>query len=195
MTIDRIPTARDVLSNRIPVPDGVKIQSLTTLEDSRGSLTEMFREEWGLGPRPLQWNVVRSEANVLRGVHAHRTHVDYLAMIMGEMVLCLHDLRPASPTYRLSRAASSAGSRPASGRCAGRRRAWVLLSPTGLPGIFGQRLFRRRRRVRLPLERVRTGSGVALPRPCSLGSGPRGRILRRDDLRARIVEPWRRALD
>jgi len=62
----------------------------------------MFRDEWALGPRPLQWNVVRSEANVLRGVHAHRTHVDYLAMVMGEMVLCLHDLRPDSPTHRLS---------------------------------------------------------------------------------------------
>jgi len=100
--MDYIPTARDVLSNRVILPEGVKLQSLKTLDDSRGSLTEIFRDEWGLGPRPLQWNVVRSEANVLRGVHAHRSHIDYLAMISGEMVLCLHDLRPSSPTHRRS---------------------------------------------------------------------------------------------
>jgi dTDP-4-dehydrorhamnose 3,5-epimerase len=46
--------------------------------------------------------MVRSHANVFRGVHVHRKHVDYLTIAMGEMVLGLHDLRPASPTYRAS---------------------------------------------------------------------------------------------
>src|SRR5258708_5575660 len=99
---ESIPTARFVLSNSNPLPHGVLLRPLTTHSDGRGNLTELFREEWGLGLRLVQWNLVRSEANVLRGVHIHRNHVDYLTMTMGEMVLGLHDLRPASPTYGLS---------------------------------------------------------------------------------------------
>jgi dTDP-4-dehydrorhamnose 3,5-epimerase len=100
--LETISTARFVVSNHNRLPEGVQLRSLTTREDSRGNLTELFREEWGLGPCPVQWNLVRSEVNVLRGVHVHRKHVDYLTMPLGEMVLGLHDLRPASSTHRLS---------------------------------------------------------------------------------------------
>jgi dTDP-4-dehydrorhamnose 3,5-epimerase len=103
MTIlQAIPTARFVLGNSSPLPEGVKLRPLTTREDRRGNLTELFREEWGLGQCPVQWNLVRSEANVLRGVHVHRKHIDYLTMPMGEIVLGLHDLRSTSSTHRLS---------------------------------------------------------------------------------------------
>lgn len=102
MMKDTVRSARLVIGNNLPVPDGVKIQPLNAHVDGRGSLTELFRDDWSLGPRALQWNMVRSKANVLRGVHAHRNHVDYLTMAVGELVLCLHDLRPASPTHRLS---------------------------------------------------------------------------------------------
>ena len=40
-----------------------------------------------------QWNMVRSRPNVLRGVHAHRQHIDYLTMVSGIMILGLQDLR------------------------------------------------------------------------------------------------------
>jgi dTDP-4-dehydrorhamnose 3,5-epimerase len=97
-----IPTARAVLSDNIPLPDGVKLHSLRPHSDDRGCFTELFRSEWRLGPDPVQWNMVRSAPNVLRGVHAHRRHVDFITMAAGEMVLCLHDLRPNSGTHRCS---------------------------------------------------------------------------------------------
>src|SRR5271154_4096863 len=105
--LDAIPIAKGVsagkpglLAERLP--DGLKLRALTAHLDSRGDFTELFRDEWELGLRPSQWNLVRSEANVLRGVHVHRKHVDYLTMAAGEMVLGLHDLRPGSPTFRRS---------------------------------------------------------------------------------------------
>src|SRR5258705_5913212 len=102
MTLHAIPTARAVSNDNIPVPFGFKLQARPTHLDERGGLTELFREEWDLGPKAHQWNMVRSHANVLRGVHVHREHVDYLAMTSGEMVLGLHYLRPDSRTHRLS---------------------------------------------------------------------------------------------
>lgn len=103
MTIDAIPTARSVLAEEITIPAGVALRALKTHADTRGTFTEVFREEWGLGAPALQWNIVQSRANVLRGVHAHRLHADYLTIAAGEMILGLHDLRPRSPTYRVSR--------------------------------------------------------------------------------------------
>jgi dTDP-4-dehydrorhamnose 3,5-epimerase len=58
-------------------------------------VTEAFRDEWGL-PRPVQWNLVHSEAGVLRGVHVHLRHHDYLVLAQGRMTLGLHDLRPGA---------------------------------------------------------------------------------------------------
>jgi dTDP-4-dehydrorhamnose 3,5-epimerase len=97
-----ISTARAVREEAVPLPQGVLLRALATHDDSRGNLTEIFREQWDMGARPLQWNLVRSEANVLRGVHAHRDHIDFLTMAAGEMILGLHDLRRNSPTRGLS---------------------------------------------------------------------------------------------
>jgi dTDP-4-dehydrorhamnose 3,5-epimerase len=43
---------------------------------------------------------VRSNGNVLRGVHIHPRHADYLLVLSGTMLLGLHDLRPADPLAR-----------------------------------------------------------------------------------------------
>ena len=66
---------------------------LRTHDDSRGNLTEIFREEWPGVPPIVQWNFVRSEANVLRGMHVHVTHVDYLIVLEGRILVGLCDLR------------------------------------------------------------------------------------------------------
>ena len=97
-----IPSAHTVANGGQCVPTGVALLPLQAHSDRRGTFMELFREEWGVGPRPVQWNVVRSEANVLRGVHAHVTHLDYLTMLQGHMVLGLKDLRPSSATHGLS---------------------------------------------------------------------------------------------
>jgi dTDP-4-dehydrorhamnose 3,5-epimerase len=80
------------------LPTGVRIDRLVAHEDSRGCLSEIFRAEWGVGIDPVQWNFVRSEPNVLRGVHVHPIHTDYLILVGGAMTMCLHDIRSGSPT-------------------------------------------------------------------------------------------------
>jgi dTDP-4-dehydrorhamnose 3,5-epimerase len=78
--------------------DGVVIQDLVAHSDQRGTLTELYREDWRRSPTPLQWNLVRTAANTLRGVHVHRGHDDYLIVLDGVMHLGLHDIRPNSST-------------------------------------------------------------------------------------------------
>ncbi len=85
------------------LPDGVRTQLLTPHADDRGIFTEIFREEWSTGCAAVQWNAVHSVAGVLRGVHVHATHHDYLVVLSGVMVLGLHDIRPSSPTRGCSR--------------------------------------------------------------------------------------------
>ena len=70
-------------------------------EDERGSVTELFRQSW-CGPEepaPVQWNLLRSAGNVLRGVHVHLTHFDNLVVLDGTMHLGLCDLRTDSPEF------------------------------------------------------------------------------------------------
>jgi len=81
---------------------GLKVAELNDHADERGAFRELFRESWALSEPPAQWNMVRSQPNVLRGVHAHHLHVDYLTVASGVMILGLHDLRRHSPTCGLS---------------------------------------------------------------------------------------------
>lgn len=84
------------------MPLGSVLRALEPHEDERGSFTELFRQEWGLGVEPIQWNAVRSEAGVLRGVHVHLRHSDYLTVPVGRATIGLRDLRPSSPTFGLT---------------------------------------------------------------------------------------------
>ena len=76
------------------LPEGVVLTALTPHADVRGVFTEIFRECWPTAVRPIQWNVVSSDAGVLRGVHVHVRHDDYLTVASGRLVLGLADLRP-----------------------------------------------------------------------------------------------------
>jgi len=78
--------------------DGVKLISLSPHRDKRGCFTEIFREEWNVGVKPIQWNCVASKQNVLRGVHVHLTHMDYWLIASGKALLGIADLRSGSPT-------------------------------------------------------------------------------------------------
>jgi dTDP-4-dehydrorhamnose 3,5-epimerase len=84
------------------LPDGVFLRRLEPHPDGRGTFTELFRSSWQLGFEPRQWNAVRSEANVLRGVHAHHRHSDYVTLVAGRALIGLHDLREHSPTRGLA---------------------------------------------------------------------------------------------
>lgn len=88
------------MTDRKPLPAGVVIRPLAPHADARGSLTEFYRESWKLGCKAAQWNLVISEANVLRGMHVHVRHNDHLVLIKGAMHLALYDMRPWSPTAK-----------------------------------------------------------------------------------------------
>jgi dTDP-4-dehydrorhamnose 3,5-epimerase len=83
------------------LPEGVLVRPLVEHRDPRGALSEVFRQEWATGMVPVQWSVTRSQAGVLRGVHLHPRHHDYLVVLEGHATAALRDLRPASPTSGL----------------------------------------------------------------------------------------------
>jgi dTDP-4-dehydrorhamnose 3,5-epimerase len=84
------------------LPTGVELHPLEPHGDARGVFTELFRASWDLEVVPVQWNAVRSEANVLRGLHAHARHWDYLTVVAGRATIGLYDLREDSPTVGLA---------------------------------------------------------------------------------------------
>ena len=80
------------------LPADVRLGPLTPHPDDRGTFIELFREEWDTGVRPVQWNAVHSEAGVLRGVHVHPRHDDYLIVVRGAAIIGVRDLREGSST-------------------------------------------------------------------------------------------------
>jgi dTDP-4-dehydrorhamnose 3,5-epimerase len=86
----------------LKLPAGCSLRRLTTHRDERGSFTELFRREWDTGADPVQWNVVGSAAGVLRGVHVHIRHDDYLTVPQGHATVGLRDLRRSSHTAGMS---------------------------------------------------------------------------------------------
>ena len=81
------------------LPHGVELVKLSTHTDDRGSFTELLRKNWLPSFEPTQTNYARSEENVLRGVHLHKSHSDFLIFVEGVAVVALRDLRKKSPTY------------------------------------------------------------------------------------------------
>ena len=85
------------------LPDGVKLMPLKMHQDDRGDFTEVYREEWmGVQEPMIQWNVVNTRANTIRGVHVHSDHVDYLICVSGHTSVGLADMRRGSPTEGLA---------------------------------------------------------------------------------------------
>jgi dTDP-4-dehydrorhamnose 3,5-epimerase len=79
--------------------EGVVLTRLTPHRDDRGVFTEAFRAMWPTGVAPIQWNIVTNRPNILRGVHVHIRHTDYLTCVLGELLVGLKDIRPESPTH------------------------------------------------------------------------------------------------
>ena len=80
------------------LPHDLRLSPLVPHRDERGTFVELFREEWETGVHPVQWNAVDSEQGVLRGVHVHPRHDDYLTVVRGSATVGLRDLREGSPT-------------------------------------------------------------------------------------------------
>jgi dTDP-4-dehydrorhamnose 3,5-epimerase len=80
------------------LPDGLLVRPLQPHEDDRGTFVELHRREWSTGVEPVQWNAVHNQPGVLRGVHVHPRHDDYLTVVRGRALVGVRDLRPGSPT-------------------------------------------------------------------------------------------------
>jgi dTDP-4-dehydrorhamnose 3,5-epimerase len=94
------------------LPEGTVFVPLTPHADDRGVFTELYRLEWETGVTPIQWNAVSSEAGVLRGVHVHLRHDDYLTVPVGRASVGLRDLRRGSPTEGMATVVELGGDRP-----------------------------------------------------------------------------------
>jgi dTDP-4-dehydrorhamnose 3,5-epimerase len=94
------------------LPPGVSLTGLNVHRDERGWLTELFRNNWEAAPDACQWNASLSEPNVLRGVHVHHRHHDYLVVLQGRLSIGLYDARPQSPTFRAGQLVELAGEQP-----------------------------------------------------------------------------------
>lgn len=80
------------------LPAGAAFIALPHHRDPRGGIFELFQERWDAGIAPVQWNLFSNTANVLRGMHVHLRHTDYIVMVAGTVLVALRDLRRGSPT-------------------------------------------------------------------------------------------------
>jgi dTDP-4-dehydrorhamnose 3,5-epimerase len=95
------------------LPHDLRLSPLAPHRDDRGTFLELYREEWGVGVDPVQWNAVDTEAEVLRGVHVHPRHDDYLTVVRGRATIGVRDLREGSPTEGVAACVELSGERPA----------------------------------------------------------------------------------
>jgi len=95
------------------LPLGVERRPLVIQRDARGSFSELYRAEWGVGLDPIQWSVTASRASTLRGMRVHPRHDDYLVVVQGRISVGLRDLRPGSPTENRSAVIELCGNDPA----------------------------------------------------------------------------------
>lgn len=82
----------------MPLLPGVIVSPLVGHRDDRGIFTEIFRQHNFPELQFCQWNMVASVPNVLRGVHVHHSHADYLILASGRCIYGLYDCRKGSPT-------------------------------------------------------------------------------------------------
>jgi dTDP-4-dehydrorhamnose 3,5-epimerase len=84
--------------------DGVFLVSIRAFEDERGRFMETFRREWfpWVNWDRIQGNRSDSKAGVLRGLHYHHHQIDYWYVPNGRIRVGMVDLRPSSPTYKVT---------------------------------------------------------------------------------------------
>jgi dTDP-4-dehydrorhamnose 3,5-epimerase len=109
--------------------DGTYVLESTAMEDERGWVGELLRRRWIEDVEFVQWNLVRSVAGALRGMHWHELHHDLIAPVAGTVLVGLSDLRPGSPTERQSELLEVDASCPAA----------VIVPPGVAHGLYSRR--------------------------------------------------------
>ena len=111
---------------------GVAVRAFSPRSDVRGELVEIHRDEWDLAPRPVQWDVLTSRPNVLRGVHVHCLRWDYIIVIDGHGTIGLRDMRRDQVSFGQTMMIDVTSERPA-----------VVTIPPGVAhGIFANTALR-----------------------------------------------------
>lgn len=86
-----------------PSIPGVKIVPLSKYADSRGWLTELFRDdELPEGFKPVMGYMSVTHAGVARGPHEHADQTDCFAFLSGQFELVLWENRPNHPERKAS---------------------------------------------------------------------------------------------
>jgi dTDP-4-dehydrorhamnose 3,5-epimerase len=83
--------------------EGVVVQALNRYPDDRGYFEELIRvtDPWfseGFG----QLSHSKMYPDVVKAWHIHKTQIDWWYVASGRLLVALHDLRPESPTYRVT---------------------------------------------------------------------------------------------
>jgi dTDP-4-dehydrorhamnose 3,5-epimerase len=80
--------------------EGVVIRPLITHPDERGTLTELYREAWGVHPDPLVYvKLITARPGMTKGWVKHLKQDDRMVVCFGTALFVLCDDRPESPTY------------------------------------------------------------------------------------------------
>lgn len=103
MTVSHTPPATSP-ARPLEVIADVYVVPIRAFEDERGRFMETFRREWfpWLEWDRIQCNRSDSRAGVLRGLHYHHHQIDYWYVPNGQIRVGMVDLRPSSPTYRVT---------------------------------------------------------------------------------------------
>jgi len=95
------------------LPPGVALYPLPVHPDARGRVGEFFPADAAAVFPATQWAFGVSTANVLRGMHVHLRHRDWLVVVDGLLWTGLCDLRAGSPAFGRGRLLRLRGATPA----------------------------------------------------------------------------------
>ena len=82
--------------------DGVSIKEMPNIVTRNGLTSEVFRNEWGLTPRPIVHMIYATlRANAISAWHYHKLQTDHIFVTQGTIKLVLFDNREDSPTAEM----------------------------------------------------------------------------------------------
>jgi dTDP-4-dehydrorhamnose 3,5-epimerase len=90
----------------------VTVRALDPIDDIRGALCEIHRDEWKLAPRPVQWDFITTKPQVLRGMHVHYLRWDYIIVLDGHATVALKDVRRGRGSFARNMMIEMTGERP-----------------------------------------------------------------------------------
>lgn len=99
---DEPDSEQTMLESDSGLPAGVFVTDAIRHADDRGYVSEIYHKDDPHGVDLVQWNVAYDVTSVMRGVHVHLRHTDYVAVMAGRYAVGVHDMRPDSPTRGLS---------------------------------------------------------------------------------------------